>query len=59
MSDLLAVIEGEVIGRLSADRAGRLSFVYESAWLEAELAYPLSVTLPLANVVYQQRTVLP
>jgi len=59
VTELLAVIEGEVIGRLSADRAGRLSFVYENAWLEAEAAYPLSVTLPLANIVYQQRTVLP
>lgn len=41
------------------DRAGRLSFAYESAWLDADAAHPLSVSMPLANIVYTQRTVLP
>ena len=59
MSELLVVIEGEVSARLTADRAGRLSFAYESTWLDAPGAYPLSVTLPLATTVYSQRTVLP
>lgn len=59
MSELLAVIEGEVIGRLTADRAGRLSFAYENTWLEADTAHSLSVSMPLAKIVYPQRTVLP
>ncbi|MBL8266729.1 type II toxin-antitoxin system HipA family toxin [Steroidobacter sp.] len=59
MSELLAVIEGQVIGRLRVDRAGRLSFAYEDAWLEAEAAHPLSVSMPLARIEYAQRTVLP
>lgn len=59
MSELLAVIEGEVIGRLTADRAGRISFQYENAWLEAASAHSLSVSMPLAKSEYSQRTVLP
>lgn len=59
MSELLAVIDGEVIGRMTADRAGRLSFAYEGSWLDAPRAHPLSVSIPLANIVYPQRTVLP
>jgi serine/threonine-protein kinase HipA len=59
VSELLVVIEGEVIGRLIADRAGRLSFAYEGVWLDAPRAHPLSVTLPLAKIVYPQRIVLP
>jgi serine/threonine-protein kinase HipA len=59
VSELLVVIDGEVIGRLAADRAGRLSYAYEDTWLTAPTAYPLSVSLPLAKTVYSQRTVLP
>lgn len=59
MSELLAVIEGQVIGRLTADRSGRVSFEYENEWLEAKSAHSLSVSMPLAKIVYSQRTVLP
>lgn len=59
MSELLVVIEAEVIGRLRADRTGRITFAYEPAWLEAENAHSLSVSMPLADLVYPQRTVLP
>lgn len=59
MSELLAVIEGEVIGRLVADRAGRVAFTYDEKWLEAERAHSLSVSMPLAKIVYPQRAVLP
>lgn len=59
MSELLAVIEGQVIGRLRVDRAGRLSFAYEDVWLTTEAAHPLSVSMPLARIEYPQRTVLP
>ena len=59
MSELLAVIEGEVIGRLVADRAGRIAFTYDEKWLEAERAHSLSISMPLAKIVYPQRAVLP
>lgn len=59
MSELLAVIEAEVIGRLVADRAGRIAFTYDEKWLEAERAHSLSISMPLAKIVYPQRAVLP
>lgn len=59
MSELLAVVDGKPIGRLTVDRGGRIAFAYENTWLETAEAYPLSVSMPLAKIVYAQRTVAP
>ncbi len=59
MSELLAVIEGEVIGRVQSDRAGRIAYVYEPSWLDAAGAHSLSVSMPLARIVYAHRVVWP
>lgn len=59
MSELLVVIEGEVIGRVQSDKAGRITFAYEPGWLDAARAHSLSVSMPLARIVYAQRVVLP
>lgn len=59
MSELLAVIEGEVIGRVTADRASRITFAYDDEWLKTEGAHSLSVSLKLARIIYQQRVVAP
>jgi len=47
MSELVALLDDQVIGRLRRDRRGRLSFVYAEAWRSAAGAYPLSLSLPL------------
>lgn len=59
MSELLVVIEGEVIGRVRSDKGGRITFAYEPGWLDAARAHSLSVSMPLARIVYAQRAVLP
>lgn len=59
MSELLVVIEGEVIGRVQSDKAGRITFGYEPGWLDAAKAHSLSVSMPLARIVYSQRAVWP
>lgn len=59
MSELLAVIEGEVIGRVQSDRAGRITYMYEAGWLDSAKAHSLSISMPLARIVYAQRVVLP
>ncbi|MGH8235632.1 MAG: type II toxin-antitoxin system HipA family toxin [Steroidobacteraceae bacterium] len=59
MSELLVVIEGEVIGRVESDKAGRITFAYEPGWLDAAKAHSLSVSMPLGRIVYAQRAVLP
>lgn len=59
-TELLAVVEGEVMGRVvEAARGGTLSFQYESSWLDKPDAFPLSVSMPLAEVVYRQRIIRP
>jgi serine/threonine-protein kinase HipA len=59
VSELLVVIEGEVIGRVQSDKAGRITLAYEPSWLDAARAHSLSVSMPLARIVYPQRVVLP
>lgn len=59
MSELLTVIEGEVIGRVQSERAGRITYIYEPGWLDSAKAHSLSISMPLARIVYAQRVVLP
>jgi serine/threonine-protein kinase HipA len=58
MSELLILIEGNLIGRLRADKAGRLSLDYEAGWRESPQGHSLSVTMPLAQITYLQKPVL-
>ncbi|UWU83279.1 HipA N-terminal domain-containing protein [Bradyrhizobium yuanmingense] len=48
MAELIALLHGAEVGRVRSDARGRLSFVYENAWRNAEVAYPLSLSMPLA-----------
>ncbi|WP_409190478.1 type II toxin-antitoxin system HipA family toxin [Bradyrhizobium sp. RDM4] len=47
-SELVALLDGREIGRVRNDARGRLTFVYDRDWREAEGAYPLSLSMPLA-----------
>jgi serine/threonine-protein kinase HipA len=58
MSELLITIEGNLIGRVRADKAGRLSLNYEAGWVESPQGYSLSVSMPLAQITYQHKPVL-
>lgn len=57
MSELLLLIEGELAGRVLADKSGRLSLSYETAWRELPQSYSLSVTMPLAQITYPHKFV--
>ena len=57
MSELLLLIEGEVAGRVLADKSGRLSLSYEKAWRESPQSYSLSVTMPLGQITYPHKFV--
>jgi len=48
MEELVALLDDRVIGRVRRDARGRMSFAYEPSWREAEGAYPLSLSMPLA-----------
>lgn len=48
MSDeLLVLLGGRKVGQVRQD-GGRLTFTYDGVWREAEEAYPLSLSMPLA-----------
>jgi serine/threonine-protein kinase HipA len=57
VSELLILIEGELAGRVVADKSGRLSLSYEKAWRESPLSYSLSLTMPLAAITYPHKPV--
>lgn len=59
MSELLILIEGELAGRVLADKSGRLSLRYEKAWRESPQSHSLSVSMPLAEITYPHRSVSP
>lgn len=59
MSELLILVEGELAGRVLADKSGRLSLRYEKAWRESPQSYSLSASMPLAEITYSQRSVWP
>lgn len=59
MSELLILIEDTLAGSVHADTNGRLSLNYEEAWRASPQGYSLSVSMPLANVTYRQKTVSP
>jgi len=45
---LITLLAGREIGRIRRGAQGRLTFTYDPAWREAEDAYPLSLSMPLA-----------
>jgi len=46
--ELVAIIEGLEMGRVTRDNTGRLFFTYNEQWRNAADAYPLSISMPLA-----------
>jgi serine/threonine-protein kinase HipA len=59
VSELLILIEGRLAGRVHADKNGRLSLTYEDAWRASPQGYSLSVSMPLADITYPQKSVWP
>ena len=46
-SELIALLDGIEVGRVSRDARGRLRFIYNGDWHNAADAYPLSLSMPL------------
>ena len=57
MNELNVLIEGELIGRIRMNKAGRLSFDYEPGWRESPDGYSLSVSMPVASITYSHNLV--
>ncbi len=46
--ELVALLAGHEVGRIHQDKRGKLSLRYDRDWREADNAYPLSLSMPLA-----------
>ena len=46
--ELIALLDGKKVGHLRKGARGRVTFVYNQAWREAQESYPLSLSMPLA-----------
>ena len=47
-NELVALLDGQEVGRVRNDARGRLTFVYDGDWRKTRGAYPLSLSMPLA-----------
>jgi serine/threonine-protein kinase HipA len=47
IKELIAVVDSREMGRITRDRNGKLSFVYNNDWRNAPDAFPLSLSMPL------------
>jgi serine/threonine-protein kinase HipA len=47
-NELVALLDGNEVGRVRSDARGRLTFVYDGKWRGTRGAYPLSLSMPLA-----------
>lgn len=56
-SELVVLLEGREVGHVRNDARGRLTFVYDEDWRQAEGAYPLSLSMPLAAEEHGPSTV--
>jgi serine/threonine-protein kinase HipA len=59
VSELLITIEGQLLGRVRTEQGGRLALDYEASWRESAEGHSLSVSMPLAQIAYPQKLVLP
>jgi serine/threonine-protein kinase HipA len=56
-AQLVAVFNGIEIGRVTRDGRGRLTFAYAEDWRQAQGAYPLSLSMPLAAAEHGHKPV--
>lgn len=56
-AELIALLSGQEVGRITRDGRGRLTFVYAEDWRQARGAYPLSLSMPLAAAEHGHKPV--
>lgn len=57
MSELIALVNGREMGRVTRSNRGRLAFGYAEEWRAARGGYPLSLSMPLAAIEHGHRPV--
>jgi serine/threonine-protein kinase HipA len=56
---LMALLDGKETGRVVRDNHGKLAFTYDEQWRNADTAYPLSLSMPLALTEHRNAKVDP
>ena len=56
-NELVALLDGNEVGRVRSDVRGRLTFAYDGKWRGTRGAYPLSLSMPLAAEEHGPATV--
>ena len=60
MTDLLVVVaDRRTMGEIRRDRRGRLLFVYDDRWRSMDVAYPLSLSMPLVAAQHEHARIEP
>lgn len=59
MTELLILIDGQIIGRISAQQGGRLELAYEQRWSTSTEAHSLSISMPFTQAHHPQKVVSP
>lgn len=59
MTELVALLDGRVVGTVRQNRQGQLQFVYDDGWREGAGAYPLSLSMPLARRQHEDGSIRP
>jgi len=55
--ELIAILDGQTIGRVTSSARARLAFTYDEKWRSAPNAYPLSISMPLALTEHPHRII--
>jgi serine/threonine-protein kinase HipA len=59
VSELLVVIEGDLVGHVRAEKSGRLTLEYESGWRASPQGYSLSASLSRTQATHPHKIVMP
>jgi serine/threonine-protein kinase HipA len=55
--ELIAILDGQIIGRVTSSARARITFTYDEKWRSAPNAYPLSISMPLALTEHPHRVI--
>ncbi|MDB4947752.1 MAG: type toxin-antitoxin system HipA family toxin [Gemmatimonadetes bacterium] len=58
-TELVALLDGSLVGHVRQDLRGRLGFSYDDGWRELRGAYPLSLSMPLARREHPDAVIRP
>jgi serine/threonine-protein kinase HipA len=59
MTELLVLINGDLVGAVEQQKSGNLTLTYERSWQRRRDSYPVSLSMPLARRAHGDRLMRP